>query len=140
MDSKLPPASPDSISNPRLVRAIAALAQDAGPNRRGEFTRALLKSVLIFEENPRSEKGFHHRTKSGLVEVFTDIEAYRRWRPRPPAGHALGVREAADLIANIIEVREDGMIINPGGPATISLSCKGSAALLLLNRYPIFWI
>jgi hypothetical protein len=117
---------------------MAALTRDTGPARRGEFTRSLLASTLLFEENRRGK--YHRRTESGLIELFTDVEAHRLWRPRPIAGYTLSALEAPRLLEWIIGAREEGVIVNPGSPAEVRLSCKGSAALSLFDRHVIFWI
>lgn len=140
------PEALDSISNRRLIRAIQALGQDDGRRNRDEFSDALGDSTLLFEARLDSEGRYQplsHQMRDGRIEypVFTDVGAYRLWRPEPIPGHALLASKGGKLLDELMHSREiDGhdLAINPGGPITLRLSCSG-AALLLLKRYPV-WI
>lgn len=140
------PEALDAIANPRLIRAIRALRRGVGAKNREEFSDALGDSTLLFERKLQSEnqqQPLSHRMRDGRVEypVFTDVGAYRLWRPQPLPGHGLLARKGGELLDELMHSREiDGheLAINPCGPSGLRLSCSG-AALLLWKRYPV-WI
>lgn len=136
----------DPISNRRLIRAIQAVARDAGRRHRDELSDALGDSTLLFEVRHGSGgRGLPlpEPMREGRSEypVFTDVAAYRAWRLEPVRGRELGARRGGELLDELMHSRElDGqeLAINPGGPVTLRLSCSG-AALLLRKRHPV-WI